>query len=69
MTMFQYDAQIIANYPHIVGGVIIAEGLSNPPTLDTLREQYAAEQAAVKARIGDTPMAASRSPTWELMTR
>lgn len=56
MTMFQYDTQIIANYPQIVGGVIIADGLSNPPTPDALREQYTAEQATVKARIGDTPL-------------
>jgi DNA/RNA-binding domain of Phe-tRNA-synthetase-like protein len=56
MTTFQYDAQIIANYPQLVGGVIIADGLSNPPTPTALREQYAAEQAAVKARIVDTPL-------------
>jgi DNA/RNA-binding domain of Phe-tRNA-synthetase-like protein len=56
MTTFQYDAAIIANYPHLVGGVMIASGLSNPPTSNTLREQYTAEQIAVKTRIGDTPL-------------
>ncbi|MFW5692448.1 MAG: hypothetical protein ACOCX3_03770, partial [Chloroflexota bacterium] len=56
MMTFQYDAQIIANYPQLVGGVIITDGLTNPPTPDVLRQQYAAEQAAVKVRIGDTPL-------------
>jgi len=56
MMTFQYDAQIIANYPQLVGGVIIADGLTNPPTPDALHEQYAAEQQAVKARIDDMPL-------------
>jgi DNA/RNA-binding domain of Phe-tRNA-synthetase-like protein len=43
-------------YPQVVGGVIIAHGMTNPPTSDGLREQYQAEQEAVKARIGDTPL-------------
>jgi len=61
MTTFQYDAQIIANYPQLVGGVIIADGLNNPPTPDALRKRYTAEQAAVKARIGDTPLSEIKS--------
>lgn len=54
MRQFQYDTQIIANYPQLVGGVIIAEGISNRPTPNALREQYTTEQTAVKTRISDT---------------
>ncbi len=56
MANFQYDARIIADYPQLVAGVIVAEGLLNSPTSDALRDQYFAEQAATKARIGDTPL-------------
>lgn len=56
MPIFQYSPEIIKNYPHVVGGVILAKGMSNPPTSDALRERYLAEQEAVKARIGDTPL-------------
>lgn len=56
MAIFQYSSQIIADYPQLVGGVIVAGGLSNPPSPDALREQYIAEQRVVKARLGDTPL-------------
>lgn len=56
MSIFQYSDQIISNYPQVVGGVILAKGMSNTPTSAALRELYLAEQRAVKARIGDTPL-------------
>lgn len=56
MTSFQYDKQIISNYPDIRAGVIVARGMTNAPTSAALKELYLAEQAAVKARIGDTPL-------------
>jgi DNA/RNA-binding domain of Phe-tRNA-synthetase-like protein len=56
MTTFQYHQQIIENYPQIVGGVIIAQGMSNRPTSDALRDLYLVEQETVKKRIGDTPL-------------
>ena len=56
MASFQYHPDIIENYPKIVGGVILANGMSNPPTSDKLRDQYFATQEQVKARIGDTPL-------------
>lgn len=56
MSIFQYDSAILKNYPQVVGGVIIASGMSNPPTPDALRDAYFAEQAAVKNRIGETPL-------------
>ncbi len=56
MPTFQYSPLIIEKFPQVVGGVIIAQGLSNPPTSDGLRERYLAEQVAVKTRIGETPL-------------
>ena len=56
MTSFQYDEQITSNYPDLCGGVIVARGMTNAPTSAALKERYLAEQAAVKARIGDTPL-------------
>ena len=61
MTSFQYDAQIIENYPNLAAGVIVAQGMTNAPTPDTLRYLYLDEQRAVKARIGTTPL--SELPT------
>ena len=40
MTVFRYNAAILNDYPQLVGGVIRADNLSNPPTSD----------------IGDTPL-------------
>src|SRR4051794_20131403 len=56
MSTFQYSSAITQNYPQIVGGVIIAKGMTNPPTSDALRELYFAEQEVVRARIGETPL-------------
>jgi DNA/RNA-binding domain of Phe-tRNA-synthetase-like protein len=56
MPTFQYSTQILTDFPQVTGGVIIAKGMTNPPTPDALRERYLAEQAAVKTRIGDTPL-------------
>jgi len=56
VTTFQYSPQIIENYSQIIGGVIIAHGMSNQPTSDALRHLYLAEQETVKKRIGDTPL-------------
>ena len=58
MTSFQYDKDIIANYLDLAGGVIVAQGMTNAPTSAALKDRYLAEQAAVKARIGDTPLSA-----------
>ena len=56
MTSFQYDSQIIENYPKLAAGVITAQGMTNAPTPDTLRNLYLDEQTAVKARIGTAPL-------------
>ncbi|HZR44668.1 MAG TPA: phenylalanine--tRNA ligase beta subunit-related protein [Ktedonobacteraceae bacterium] len=56
MSTFQYHADILARYPAIVGGVILAQGMTNGPTPDSLLQMYQAEQQAVKQRIGNTPL-------------
>jgi DNA/RNA-binding domain of Phe-tRNA-synthetase-like protein len=56
MTAFRYDSEILARYPSTVGGVILAEGMANGPTPESLRAAYAAEQQATLRRIGETPL-------------
>ena len=53
---FRYDADLLARYPAIVGGVILARGLTNGPTTERLAAAFAAEQAATLRRLGDTPL-------------
>jgi DNA/RNA-binding domain of Phe-tRNA-synthetase-like protein len=56
MTAFRYAPEILARYPSLVGGVILAEGMTNGPTPESLQEAYAAEQQATLQRIGTTPL-------------
>lgn len=56
MVTFRYAPELLARYPAVVGGVILARGLTNGPTPDALREAFEAEQQAVLARIGETPL-------------
>jgi DNA/RNA-binding domain of Phe-tRNA-synthetase-like protein len=56
MVTFRYAPQILARYPSVVGGVLLASGLRNGPSPDSLRAEYAAEQEAVRERIGETPL-------------
>lgn len=56
MTQFQYHPDITHAYPHIIGGVILAKGMHNAPTSDTLKSIYSNEQATVKSRLEDTPL-------------
>ncbi|MEM9776729.1 MAG: phenylalanine--tRNA ligase beta subunit-related protein [Chloroflexota bacterium] len=56
MAKFQYHPDIISTYPNLASGVIIASGMTNSLTSDALKAEYAAEQEAVKAKIGETPL-------------
>jgi DNA/RNA-binding domain of Phe-tRNA-synthetase-like protein len=56
MTTFRYDAAILERFPTIVGGVIFAADIDNGPTPAPLLEEYQAEQRAVLASIGETPL-------------
>jgi DNA/RNA-binding domain of Phe-tRNA-synthetase-like protein len=55
MSLFQYHPEILARFPALCGGIVVAEGVRVPsdnPATDT----FYAEQAAVRARLGDTPL-------------
>lgn len=56
MTAFRYHPEILARYPNIVGGVILAEGMKNGPTPEPLLVAYQEEQRATLRRIGETPL-------------
>ncbi|GHO96712.1 hypothetical protein KSF_067600 [Reticulibacter mediterranei] len=56
MSAFQYHSEILARYPNVVGGVILAHGLTNSPTSEQLLSAYTAEQQATLKRQGDTPL-------------
>jgi DNA/RNA-binding domain of Phe-tRNA-synthetase-like protein len=56
MALFHYEPEILERFPGIVGGVIHAGGITNGPTPPALTEAFTAEQAAVRARLGDTPL-------------
>ena len=56
MITFQYHPDIIARFPTVVGGVIIAPTVTNAPTSQASREQYYEEQQTVLRHIGNTPL-------------
>lgn len=56
MTTFAYHRDILTRFPTLTGGVILARGLHNGPTPDTLHAAYTAEQQAVLARLGSQPL-------------
>jgi DNA/RNA-binding domain of Phe-tRNA-synthetase-like protein len=53
---FAYDLLIVERFPTAIGGVIHARGVVNGPSPAALTAAFAAEQAAVRARLGDTPL-------------
>ena len=55
-TLFRYDGDVIARFPSVVGGVLHVGGVTNGPTPDLLADAFRAEQAAVLARLGATPL-------------
>src|SRR6187397_1941829 len=54
--LFRYDPAIVERFPSIVGGVLHAESVTNRPSSAALRAAFEREQAAVLARLGDTPL-------------
>ncbi len=57
MIRIQYDDGLLARFPTIRGGMVIARGLINGPTPPDLAAAFAAEQAATLARLDGTPLA------------
>jgi DNA/RNA-binding domain of Phe-tRNA-synthetase-like protein len=56
MGKFRYSGDLLTRYPDVVGGVILAQDMTNGPTPESLLTTYHAEQEAVKKRIGTTPL-------------
>ena len=56
MTRFRYDPTVVEQFPDVVGGVLLAGGLTVGETPQALAEAFAAEQQATLARLGDTPL-------------
>src|SRR5258707_5397309 len=56
MIVFQYDPAILARFPTVVGGVILAQNMTNGQTPDRLQTMYQAEQQATLQHIGATPL-------------
>lgn len=56
MTLFQYHPDIIATFPDIVGGMVLARGVRNGPTPEALTAEFKAEQQATLERLGNRPL-------------
>lgn len=48
--MFKYDEAILEKFPNVVGGIIIANGMSNQPSNDDLQTAYHNEPGIRKDR-------------------
>jgi DNA/RNA-binding domain of Phe-tRNA-synthetase-like protein len=58
---FSYDPAIVERFPAVVGGVIHATGVRNPPTPPRLAAAFHEETDRARNRIGETPL--SELPT------
>ena len=56
MSTFQYHADILAQFPNLRAGVILAAELNNGATPASLQAAFLEEQQAVLERIGDSPL-------------
>ncbi|MCP3975067.1 MAG: hypothetical protein GY720_11315, partial [bacterium] len=54
--LFDYHPDILERFPSIRAGAIHATGLANGPSSPSLVAEYSAEQSAVVADIGHTPL-------------
>jgi DNA/RNA-binding domain of Phe-tRNA-synthetase-like protein len=56
MPTFQYHPDILAQFPDLRAGIVLAEDLNNGPSPPPLRHVFLTEQRAVLEDIGDTPL-------------
>jgi DNA/RNA-binding domain of Phe-tRNA-synthetase-like protein len=56
MPSFRYEASVVERFPLVIGGVIHAGGVCNPPAEPTLEAAFRAEQETVRQRLGTTPL-------------
>jgi len=70
MTVFHYDINILTRYPNVIGGVILARGMTNGPTPIDLQVTFSAEQQATLQRLCDTPLSQVASlASWRAVFR
>lgn len=53
---FSYHSDILTSFPAIRAGAILAQGLKNGPSPESLQKRFLEEQQATIARIGDQPL-------------
>jgi len=56
MTTFQYHPDILARYPDLRAGIVLARDISNDPPSGKLNNEYLAEQGSTLTRIGETAL-------------
>jgi DNA/RNA-binding domain of Phe-tRNA-synthetase-like protein len=56
MTRFRYDPELIERFPAVVGGVLLADGLTAGATAPELAQAFAAGQKAVLRRLSETAL-------------
>jgi len=56
MLAFRYHPDLLERFPLVCGGVILAQELQNQPSPTDLQDAFLAEQRAVLARVGATPL-------------
>ena len=56
MLCFKYHPDILSQFPQVVGGIILARGLRNGSTPESLKSEYISEQKDMLSRIADTPL-------------
>jgi DNA/RNA-binding domain of Phe-tRNA-synthetase-like protein len=61
VTRFRYDPGVTARFPGVVGGVIHAADVCNPPAAPDLADAFQAEQLAIRERLAQSPL--SELPT------
>lgn len=54
---FRYAPEVLARFPGIRGGVLLVRGVRGGPAPPELTRAFQAEQAAVRERLGETPLA------------
>src|SRR6266487_3951966 len=56
MAAFRYHSEILARFPTVVGGIILARDMTNSTTPEPLLTAFQGEQQATLQRIGKTPL-------------
>ncbi len=56
-SVFGYSEPLVERFPHVVGGVVHAQGVANGDASAELRQAFREEQQRALERIGDRPLA------------